>query len=816
MKYLLKTLLWLPAVLLGLSACEPYDTSEIKAAISDLDKEVSSMEAMVKDMNGSLEGVRQLISSRFICYVGETEKGEKVIRYRDGGTEEKTVVLVTSESVNKLPLVGVGQDADGEYCWRRTTDNGKTWEWILSGGQKMKVSQAVPDVKIDADGYWTIGGEVVKDKEGRPVLANDVSNILFRSVEQDEQTGRVVFTLADGTTFEVATFEALDIEFDSAVYTGVPSYSSVINIKYRVTGSLAREATVDYFTAWNMDVKINRYTRNIAVQMLAGAEEGSVIIVASAGGNSVVKPLFFTYGDVVINKPVWDGRYGTTEITLPGVPTTFDMNVSANVDYEVKISDDAAAWLTQVDTRAAVTSKTLSFAATEYKSELGLDREGIITLSNSIYGVSVDVRVLQNPVKEERTENGIATPGDLVLFAKAVNNGESLNDFMKNGEVVLLKDIDMSQLTTWTPIGRGNTPTNITMTLTNPFTGVFNGQGHKISGINWTFDAESSETDAIGLFGAISGATIKDLTLGDEGDKITITGNINRIVAVGALVGYMADGSKVLKFTNNVSVELAGDVAQEKLVILSGIAGGVRASRIGDEGQKVYNYGNVCHTRPITNTANGGTGLNTAGICGYSLGNDTHLKLCYNYGDISGSTGRTGGIVGSIAGPNEGNLVTFMERCYNYGTIEDDKINQFGEDTNFANYKRMGGLVGGTATNLYNTIDACENYGNVFSHIGARTGGLVGHNRATITSCVNRGIILSTPTMSTEDPTVQQTGAGWACGYSGEGLVTGCAHGGRVGSWALYKDNPSAAPEATLDNAFAYKNDEYFDKEKNL
>ncbi len=816
MKNLLKTLLWLPAVLLGLSACEPYDASEIKAAISDLDKEVSAMEATVKDMNNRLDGVRQLLSSRFICYVGETEKGEKVIRYRDAASEEKTVVLVTSESVNKQPLVSAGQHTDGEYYWRRTTDNGKTWEWILSSdGQMMKVSQGTPDVKIDADGHWTIDGKVVTDKDGNPVLANDVSNILFRSVEQDEQTGRVVFTLADGTTFEVATFEALDIEFDTSVYTGIPSYSSTVNIKYRVTGSLAREATVDYFTAWNMDVQINRYTKNIQVKMLSGAEEGSIIIVASAGGNSVVKPLFFTYGECVINKPTWDGKYGTTEITLPGEPSTFDMNVSANIDYTVSISDEAADWLSQVETRAAVTSKTLSFATTQYKNELGLDREGRIVFANSVYGVSVDVRVIQNPVKEERTENGIATPGHLVLFAKAVNNGDDLSEYMKNGEVVLLNDIDMSQVTTWTPAGKGKAETSITMVTTNPFTGVFNGQGHKIGGINWTVDAAESETDAIGLFGVLNGATVKDLILGDEGDKITITGNLNRIVSVGALAGYVENDSKILKVTNNVSIEFTGDLAQDKLLTMAGIAGAVRASRIGDEGQKVYNYGNVCHINPITNTANGGTGLNTAGICGYSLGNNVNLKLCYNYGDISGSTGRTGGIVGTIAGPAEGNLVTFLERCYNYGTIEDDKINQFGENTAYADYKRIGGLVGGTATNAYNVIDACENHGNVFSHIGARTGGFVGHNRATLTSCVNKGIILSTPTMNIESG-IQQTGPGWACGYCYEGLVTGCAHGGRVGSWAQYKDNPSAAPEATMDNAFAYKNDEYFDKDKNL
>ena len=816
MKHFMHKFLYLTILLAGLSACQIYDASEFKKTLEDLENEVSAMEAATMDMKARLADIQQLIGSRFISYVGKTESGSTVVRYRDGASEEKTVVLVTADKINKLPLVSAAL-YEGDWYWRMTTDNGATYEWIRSGGQMLKVSQAVPDIQINSDGYWTMNGELVLDKDGHPLLASDASNVLFRSVEQDDATGRVVFTLADGTTFEVATFEALDISFDAAVYTGIPSYSSTVNIKYRVSGSLAKEATVDYFTAWNLDVTINPYSKNIAVKLLSGAQEGSLLIVASAGGNSVVKPLFFTYGECAINKPTWDSKYGVNEITIPGEATHFDMSVSANIDYEVGVNDAAAGWLTHTGTRAPFVSKTLSFSTTEYHNDLGLDREGIITLSNSVYGISVDVHVLQNPVKEQRLENGIATPGDMVLFAKAVNNGDNLNEFMKNGEVVLLKDIDMSLVTSWTPIGKVDIPTSINaVTTSHPFTGVFNGQGHKISGINWTIDAAGIDSDAVGLFGALSGATVKNLTLGNDGDKIVITGDINRIFAAGALVGYAENESKILKVTNNVSIELVGDVAQEKLAIFGGIAGAIRSSRIGDEGQKVYNYGNVGHLNPITNTANGGTGLNTGGIAGYSVGYTTHFMLCYNYGDIWGATGRTGGLIGTIGGPSDGNLVTFVERCYNYGTIEDDKIDQFNENTDCANYKRLGGLVGGTATNAYNKIDACENYGNVFSHIGCRTGGFVGHNRATITSCVNKGIVLSTPTFDLADPTLQSTGPGWACGFCAEGLVTGCAHGGRVGSWALYKSNPSSAPEATMHNAFSYKNEENFDPDKNL
>lgn len=816
MKTFINKISILLAGLFLVASCSYYDATELNKVLDEIEGEIISMEGNIQSMEVQLQNVRTLMTSRFISYISEDENGNKIIRYRDQNLDEKTVILVTKEDINTLPIISAGKYTDGKYYWRKTTDNGQTYSWIMHNGSMMEISQEPPKVEIDENGHWTMDGQVVTDKDGNPLLANDVSNVLFRSVEQDPKTGQVVFTLADGTTFEVATFEALDIEFDTAVKTGVPSYSTTLNIKYRVTGSLAKEATVDYFTAWNMNVSINRYTKNISAKMVTGAEEGTIIIVASAGGNSVVKPLFFTYGECVIEKPTWDGKYGTTEITVPGEAGTFDMKVSANIDYQVSISDNAKSWLSQVETKASMTTETLTFATTKYENELGLDREGTITLSNHIYGVNVNVRVLQNPVKVERTENGIATPGDLILFAKAVNTGGSLSEFMKNGEVVLLNDIDMSPVTTWTPAGKGEAVTSITMVMTNPFTGIFNGQGHRIKGINWTIDAASSETDAIGLFGATSGATIKNLKFGNEdgSDKIIITGNLTGIKSIGSIAGYIAEDSKILNVSNYVNIEFTGDLAQDKLMALSGVIGAARASRVGDDKQKVINYGNVYHTQPITNTANGATGLTTAGIVGYSLGNNVYIDYCENNGDVSGSTGRTGGIVGTIAGPSEGNLVTFMKNCKNYGTIEDDKINQFNENTTYADYKRLGGLVGGTATNSYNKLENCENHGRVFSHIGARTGGFVGHNRATLIGCVNKGIVLSTPTLNGDGK--QQTGPGWACGYSAADLVSSCACGGRVGSWALYKDDPTSAPAATMDNAFAYNNAENFNKENNI
>ena len=56
--------------------------------------------------------------------------------------------------------------------------------------------------------------------------------------------------------------------------------------------------------------------------------------------------------------------------------------------------------------------------------------------------------------KEVEAKGGISTAADLVNFAKAVNNGTSTSRWQNDaGEIVLLNDIDMSSVTSWTPIG---------------------------------------------------------------------------------------------------------------------------------------------------------------------------------------------------------------------------------------------------------------------------------------------------------------------------------------------------------------------------
>lgn len=190
----------------------------------------------------------------------------------------------------------------------------------------------------------------------------------------------------------------------------------------------------------------------------------------------------------------------------------------------------------------------------------------------------------------------------------------------------------------------------------------------------------------------------------------------------------------------------------------------------------------------IANTGNGSnSGFHQGGIVGYMK--TSSLTECTNNGALSAPSGRSGGIV-AVATSGQ------VTACVNNGKVQDDVNGIFGANPG---YKRMGGLAGGASADA--AFTSCVNNGDVFSQLGCRTGGFVGHNEAKITKCENKGVILSDHTLSGTN----YHGSGWAAGYNKSAdLITECVVGGRVGDYTAYKDNPQSAPEATYAMAIVH------------
>lgn len=795
-----------------------YDSSEIESGITDLENRVTALEQKADNLGLQLKAVSDFVSGNFISRLGTDEKGNYVITYQDKNGEKKTVTLAKASDLDKSPMIGTAE-SDGVLCWRLTKDNGATWEWILGkDGQKMPVSGPEPSIGIDKDGYWTVNGE------NTGVLAKDMTDSIFKNIVADSESGLVVFTLTDGSVFSVRYNEALAISFTTPSFLAVESYGAPVTVGYKLSGTMAKEATVDYLTAYNVDVKVNESLKTISVTLDEGAEEGNVVITACSGDEIVYKPLFFSYGKTVIEfeNYIKDNELitpmGEPVINLNGEMTPFTVRISHNIDVEASVAKENASWLKAVVTKALRTSE-FNFVAEYFESKTNTPREGRIILKNSLYDVSTSILVKQNPVvkggggdsDDPSEDKGIADVSAFMEFIRSVNAGASTTRWENaDGEVCLLADIDLTGIE-WTPIGNASGEGSGTpaYSFVNAFRGRFNGKGHSVTGINWTCDM--SKNNVYGLFGAADGATIRNLVVGAAGDAITLTGTPEVTPSVAGVVGY-AEGVTISNVTNNVSIILEGECPQAMPTSLAGIIGSGSDVTVGGKtkDEAVKNNGDILVKSKVANAQAGGTGLQVAGIMAYvKNGKESSFINCTNNGHLTGPNGRSGGIISSITGSEKaGNKVT-ISKCVNAGLIEDNYLDYEG----YTNAKRMGGIIGGSeAADV--TVESCVNSGNIFSHTGCRSGGFVGHFKGgIITGCSNTGIILSHITPQAEDHTGGD-GPGWAAGYCNI-KITGCTRGGKVGEWADFKSNPESAPDATVYNAYGYQNSKYFSASDN-
>ena len=229
----------------------------------------------------------------------------------------------------------------------------------------------------------------------------------------------------------------------------------------------------------------------------------------------------------------------------------------------------------------------------------------------------------------------------------------------------------------WLPIGSNSTDNDRTR-----FTGIFEGNGYKITNLMIRRDAEY-----VGLFGYI-GMSGQVSNLGIEDAVADYTGNSDSENYIGLLAGR-SDGTIIAVHT-------------------SGIADGGDGHTDNVGGLVGNNSGTItdCYA---TGMADGGSGglARVGGLVGLNNYQGT-ITACHATGNVDG-----GGSIGGLVGWNDGTITA----CYATGNV-DGEVN-------------IGGLVG---RNQGGTITACHATGNVDGEVNI--GGLVGRNQGgTITAC---------------------------------------------------------------------------------
>lgn len=302
----------------------------------------------------------------------------------------------------------------------------------------------------------------------------------------------------------------------------------------------------------------------------------------------------------------------------------------------------------------------------------------------------------------------IETPAEFAWVATQVLSGETF----AGKTVVLAKDLDLCG-EEWITSVNGNAAKRKSATILNgeyAFRGTLDGNNKTIS--NLTINVNPSEDVALGFFGAIYEATVKNLTF--EGVNLSTTTSEQ----IGAVCGLMYKST-----IDNVKVN--GSISGRNA------AGGI-AGRILQNGT----VKNCVNNAKVTVS-----GYNVGGIIGIGYLDDadpasgkanTRIENCVNKGAISGSS--TG--VGGIAGLHYGDIVD----CSNEGAISGGNS--------------IGGIVGeqrsGSVTNSNNS--------GVITSNGASgaygVGGIVGwirYNQAvtyatevTVSGCTNSADVTGT------------------------------------------------------------------------
>ena len=254
----------------------------------------------------------------------------------------------------------------------------------------------------------------------------------------------------------------------------------------------------------------------------------------------------------------------------------------------------------------------------------------------------------------------ISTAAELAWFRDQVNSGYTTIS------ATLTKDIDLAEFchakdgtkytkeVSWTPIGNSDN-------IENMYQGTFDGNGKTIRNL---YINDISEYIGIpceaGFFGYAEKGSIKNITFDNAKVKTTADD-----YCTGILVGVAGSCIENIKILANCSVEGKNYV------------GGIAGRANGDIGN--------CENHAMVNGANF-----VGGIVGNYVFSDKSITSCANYGVITGTRDRVGGIAGDF---NSGTI----QNCANYGditgTFNVGNLIGFAEECNLNNVLGTGNVT---------------------------------------------------------------------------------------------------------------------------
>ncbi len=306
----------------------------------------------------------------------------------------------------------------------------------------------------------------------------------------------------------------------------------------------------------------------------------------------------------------------------------------------------------------------------------------------------------------------IATAEDLAAMRDYINTAEGNQSGYHWRQTA---DISLAAYKNWTPIGLSNWSNASSGVYTlYRFSGVYDGDGHTIE--DMTIDASGKE--AIGLFGNISRATIRDLTVEGDIKHSTATGH-SANYGLGGVVGCTISYYDPSVTNPDASCALIG-VTSRVNITAAAMAGGVLGTT--DVNTRFENcvYEGSINIRMSSDSSFEWYGA--GGICAISQGDDIFTG-CVNRGTITATRGDIS--IGGIVGYSSNTAVTTIESCYNTGALTTPASSSTTGVGGILG-KRMSGYASDNNEQLKISIKNCYNAGTLTAGGDGTTGGIVG------------------------------------------------------------------------------------------
>lgn len=267
--------------------------------------------------------------------------------------------------------------------------------------------------------------------------------------------------------------------------------------------------------------------------------ENGVPVEAKDGNTAIFKSIA-TDADGNLSVTLGNG----TSLTIP-VQNSLNLSVSSalnltisNLGQVLKIGYDVTGSKAEGAIVAIAEAKSVTASLDKTAKEVSVSFGSTFESGHLILmATDLDKVTVLRPVffdKAKETKILINTAEDLMNFAKGVN----AQDGTESMDVYLEKDIDMSSVSNWTPIGNGTF--SGTAVSGAAFKGTFYGKNHTIKGLKMVVPSDAPAGTTCGLFGVISGATVKDVNIG-EGS--TLTSSSATMTCGGAVAGAVVNST---------------------------------------------------------------------------------------------------------------------------------------------------------------------------------------------------------------------------------------------------------------------------------